>query len=170
MLQFLAKILITPENIVGILLKAVEVFGMCFIFYCLGIKWWKSLIPFYDEFTLYDKVFKHKYITFISNTLFLLLQFRCVSLFKKYIFGNIFTLIKTRKFSELEIDVVYLIFLILIWVITFLICFIFQRVANFKTLKILGLPALFQILTFIIPDIFLLIDAIYVLHKRKQQD
>lgn len=169
MLQFLFKIFVTPENIVGIILKFIEVIGMCFIFRCLELKWWKSLIPFYDEFTLYQKVFKHKYITFISNTLFLLLQFKCVSLFRKYILGNIFTLIKTRDFSELEIDAIYLIVLVLIYCIAFLICFIFQRIANIKALQILRLPAVFQIFTFLIPDIFLFIDAIYYLHKKKKE-
>lgn len=171
MLQFLAKVFVTPENIVGIILKLTEVIGMGFIFYCLELKWWKSLIPFYDEFTLYQKIFKHKYITFISNTLCLLLQLRCISLFKKHIFGNIFTLIKTRDFSELEINAIYLIILFVIWCFTFFICFVFQRIANFKTLKLLNMPSVFQIMTFLIPDIFLFIDAIYYLYKKnKQQD
>ena len=156
MLQFLFKIFVTPENIVGIILKLIEVIGMCFIFHCLGLKWWKSLIPFYDEFTLYQKVFKHKYITSGFEEIY-------------DIFGNIFTLIKTRDFLELEIDAIYLIVLVLIYCIAFLICFIFQRIANMKALQILRLPVVFQIFTFLIPDIFLFIDAIYSLYKKKKE-
>lgn len=169
MLQFLFKVFFTPENIFGIILKAIEVCGMCCLFSCLGLQWWKSLIPFCDEFTLYNKVFKHNYIAFILNTISLLLQFRCVSLFKKYILKNIFIFIETRDVSELNIDLIYLVLLISLWIFTFLICFIFQRVANFKALKILNIPTIFQIFTFIIPDVFLLIDAIYILYRKKNE-
>lgn len=169
MFQFLAKIFLTPENIIGIILKLIEIIGMCFIFVCLNLKWWKSLIPFYDNFILYTKVFKHKWMMFFFNILSLLIQFRCVSLFKKHILGNVWNIIKTKNFDNLDIDIIYLILLIVIWIFTYLVCFIFEKITNYRILKLLELPFLFQVITFIIPDIFLLIDAIYYLHKKKKQ-
>ena len=169
MLQFLTKIFLTPENIMGIIFKLVEVIGMCFLFYCLELKWWKSLIPFYDEYVLYDKVFKHKWFAFLFYSLSFFIQFRCISLFKKHILGNIWTVLQEQDLSTLNIDFVYLIFLVVIWIFTFIICFLFQRMANYKALKLLNIPSLLQIMTILLPDIFLLVDSIYFLYKRKKQ-
>lgn len=167
MFDFLIKVFITPENVAGVILRLCDVIGMCFIFSIFQIKWYKSLIPFYDKYLIYGKVFQHKWLCFISNLIFMFLNMRCLILVKRHLFMNVISFLRTREFSSIEIDVTYLIILLVLEIISVLVLFVFERVCNYRIVKRLQLGTFFQVGTFICPGVFLLVDAIfYRRHNR----
>lgn len=161
MFDFLVKLFITPENVVGVILKLTDIIGMCLIFTIFNIKWYKALIPFYDKYLIYNEVFKHKWICFIFNIIFTGIHTRCLILFKKHLFQNLITFIKMKDISTINIDLWYLIILIVIEIVSFIILFIFERICNYRIVKRLNINIFFQIGTFLCPNIFLFIDAIW---------
>ena len=52
------KFVLTPENVLGLVFQILTIVSMCLIFHAWKEKWWKSLIPFYGTYLLYQHTWK----------------------------------------------------------------------------------------------------------------
>lgn len=168
MYEFLLKIILTPENIIGLILNLLNILSFCFIFKELGEKWWKSLIPIYSTYIIYKHLWKYKYL-FTLEIIFNFINTQCVSIFKKYLIIEIIEVIKKYiKTQILDFDFNFSLLLVcsLCFFISYIIIFIMKRISYFKINKKLNSSLIIIIGTFIIPDIFLLIS--YLVYKNKK--
>ena len=159
------KIILTPENIIGIILNIIALIDMCFIFTLFKEKWWKSLIPFYNIYILYKHTWNNKYICFIE-IISLLLNSKFLSFIRKDIFISIYECIKALIEQEsfyLDLNYGKIFIFLIFYIITYLIVFIFKRITYWKLCSKMQLNIFLKILTFIVPDICLLID--YFVYK-----
>jgi len=170
-LDFLMKILITPENVIGVVLNVLGIVGMCLIFTLWDEGWWKSLVPIYGTYVLYKHTWSHYIGAFVAQTLFALGKMWSLSFSKKHVTSNLFQAVKdyfeTGQFN-LDISISQLLIAIAVFLICLLITWIFRLVTYWKICdKLFIRNPLFKIGVVLFPNIFLLI--IYVYYKRKNR-
>ncbi len=164
------KIWITPENVLGILWSIVTVVGMCLIFHAWKERWWKSLIPFYGTYLMYKNAWKeHKWLFFVQM-LFDLISMASSKFMKKHLTNNLFAAIKTYMETEtidIDISIPYLLICAGLLLISMLVVFLLTRITYLKICDSLGIKSLLlKVGTFIVPQIFLIVDYVYVMRRR----
>lgn len=170
-LDFLMKIFITPENIIGVVINVLGIVGMCLIFTLWDEGWWKSLVPIYGTFVLYKHTWSNYIGAFVAQTLFALGKMGSLSFSKKHITSNLFSAIKdyleTGQFS-LDISISKLLIAIVVFLICLLVTWIFQLITYLKICDKLNVRnPLFKIGVVLFPDLFLFI--IYFYYRRKNR-
>lgn len=168
--DFLIKMFVTPENIFGLIWDIISIVGMCFIFHAWKEKWWKSLIPFYSTFLIYKHTWARYKLLFCVQMSFELMNMVSSKLFKKHITNNLLDTVKnffeTQTF-DIDISVTYLLVFGSLMLISMIAIFVMTRITYWKICDSLEIRNLFlKIGTFILPQIFLIVDYIYVSKKN----
>lgn len=92
---------------------------------------------------------------------------------KKHLTNNLFAAIKTYIETEtidIDISVPYLIICAIVLLISMLVVFFLTRITYVKICDSLGIrSALLKVGTFFVPQIFLIVDYVYVMRKRETQ-
>lgn len=170
-LDFLMKLFITPENIIGVLLNILGIIGICLIFTLWNEKWWKSLIPIYGTFILYKHTWKSYNSAFIIQTIFILMKIVSLSFFRKHITRNLFYAIQNYIETEqwdIDISITKLIIAISIYLLGTFVVWIFSLITYVKLCNQLNVKNVLLIIGILIfPDLFLLITYFY--YKRKNR-
>ncbi len=164
------KLWVTPENIIGIAWSIVTIVGMCLIFHAWQEQWWKSLIPFYGTYLIYKNAWKeHKWLFFVQM-IFDLLSMLSAKFMKKHLTSNLFAAIKTYMETEkidIDISVPYLLICACILLISMLVVFLLTRITYLKVCDSLGIKSLLlKVGTFLVPQVFLIVDYVYVRKKK----
>lgn len=168
------KLWVTPENILGIVWSIVTIVGMCLIFHAWQEKWWKSLIPFYGTYLIYKNAWKERKWLFFVQMLFDLISMISSKFMKKHLKNNLFAAIKTYIETEkvdIDISVPYLLICAIILLISVVVVFLLTRITYWKICDSLGVKNVFLKLgTFIVPQVFLIVDYVYVKKRDKQSN
>jgi len=159
----------TPENIIGLALNIVMIVSMCFVFHAWGEKWWKSIMPLYGTYLLYKHTWKGKKWVFLITLFFNIVNARCLAFARKHIVTNIWHTIKiyieTEKL-DIDISMEQLLVCLLAFLVSALISFLLTRITYMKVCGSLNINNVFlKIGTFILPEVFLLVDYIYYTNK-----
>ena len=165
------KYVITPENILGLLWYMVTIVGMCLIFKLWQEKWWKSLIPIYGTYIIYKHTWKqHKWL-FLVQLACNVLQTKSVGYMRKYIVMDIYhTIMYYVENGQLDVDISVgkLLFCLICAVISALAVFLLTRITYVRICSSLQIHnGLLMVGTFLIPEIFLLIDYWWVVKQEK---
>lgn len=167
------KIWITPENILGILWNLVTVVGMCLIFHAWQERWWKSLIPFYGTYLMYKNAWKKYKWLFFVQMLFDLISMMSSGFMRKHLTNNLFATIKTYMETgtiDIDISVPYLLICALVLLLSMLVVFFLTRITYVKICDSLGIQSLLlKVGTFIVPQVFLIVDYVYLMGKREMK-
>ena len=174
LLDIFVKFLITPENILGLVWSVVTIVGMCLVFHAWQEKWWKSLVPFYGTYLIYKNAWKeHKWLFFVQM-LFDLTSVMSSKFMKKHLKNNLFAAVKTYMETEkvdIDISVPYLLICAIILLISVVVVFLLTRITYWKICDSLGIKNVFLKLgTFIVPQVFLIVDYVYVKKRDKQSN
>lgn len=166
------KIILTPENVLGLIWSIITTVCMCLIFQAWEEKWWKSLVPFYGTYIIYKNTWKQLKWLFLVEIFLQLLSAKCASFIKKYIIHNSFytieTYIKTENFV-VGISVEKVLACMAFLLISALGVCILKRVTYMKICASLSIQNIFlKIGTFLLPQIFLLVD--YAVFYKKQAE
>ncbi|MBQ2802565.1 MAG: hypothetical protein IJF07_01550 [Lachnospiraceae bacterium] len=168
------KLAITPENILGLLWNIVTIVGMCLIFCAWKEKWWKSLIPFYGTYIIYKHTWKNLKWLFVLQLVIDFVGAKATSIAKKHITSNVFESIKTYVETEeiaIDISVEQLFACLVVALISSLIVWILTRITYMKVCSSLQIQnVLLKIGSFLLPEIFLLVDYIYFYNREKKKD
>ena len=164
MLKFLFS-LITPENIINIILSIISIISICLVFDFFNEKWWKGLIPFYGDFVFY-KICYNTGFMIIIEVILNLINVISFSKIRNHLIFNIIDIIKGNFIIE-QIDSKLLIICLIIYFITLFFISIYKRITYLILSKKLGVDIFMQILTFVFPDLFLFIDLFIVKRKAK---
>ena len=164
------KFVLTPENVLGLIWSTVTTICMCLIFCAWQEKWWKSLIPFYGNYLIYKHTWKKFKWLFLVEIGFDTLAAKSTSFMKKHIVNNVFytvkTYIETRQL-DIEISPEQLFICMVLLLVSAVIVFVLKRVTYMKICTSLNITnTLLKIGTFLLPEVFLLVDYIY--YKRKE--
>lgn len=159
------KFVLTPENVLGLVFQILTIVSMCLIFHAWKEKWWKSLIPFYGTYLLYQHTWKRWKWLFLVEMILSLAASGCSKLLRErmidHVFFTIKTFIETKQLEE-NIDLSVLLLYITIVCISTAIIFILKRITYVKICSSLNINnILLKIGTFVLPELFLLLDYIY---------
>ncbi len=163
------KLYVTPENVMGILWNVITIVGMCLVFRAWQECWWKSLIPFYGTYLIYKHAWKeHKWLFFLQM-LFDFLNMTSTKFMRKHVTNNLFEAVKTymeTKTIDIDISIPYLLICGVLVLISTLILFFLTRITYVKICDSLGIQSLLlKVGTFIVPQVFLIVDYVYVMKK-----
>lgn len=163
----------TPENIIGIIIDLSLSAGLCLMFYELGEKWWKSLIPIYGTYLLYKNVYEKAKWLFMIQIIFELVQGRMRSIIRKHVVGSLFYSIKnyfqTRHFDA-DIDIPLMLTCVIILGICMFIVFIMTRITYWKLCSKLNLSIAFKVCSLVIPGLIFIAAYIYIEEFVKKKD
>ncbi len=163
------KLYVTPENIFALLWTVVTIVGMCLIFHAWEERWWKSLIPFYGTYLMYRHAWKKYKWLFFVQTAFDITGMLGSSFMRKHITSNLFDAIKTYIQTEsidIDISISYLLGCAAVLLLSMIVVFLLTRITYVKICESLGIQSvLLKIGTFFLPQIFLVIDYVYVKKK-----
>ncbi len=168
--DILIKLFVTPENIIGLIWDIIPIVGMCFIFHAWKEKWWKSLVPFYSTFLIYKHTWTRFELMFGLQMLFELMNMISAKLFKKHITNNLLDCVKnffeTQTF-DLDISLTYLLVCGSLMLVSMIAVFVMTRITYWKICSSLEISNVFlKIGTFLLPQIFLIVDYIYVCRRN----
>ena len=166
------KLYVTPENILALLWTVVTIVGMCLIFHAWEERWWKSLIPFYGTYLMYKHAWeKYKWVFFVQ-TVFDVVSAISSKFMRKHITSNLFDAIKTYIQTEtidIDISISYLLGCAVVLLLSMIVVFLLTRITYVKICDSLGIQSvLLKVGNFFLPQIFLVIDYVYV--KKKAAD
>ena len=172
--DLLIRFILTPENVWGFIWSIVTTVCMCLIFRAWQEKWWISLVPFYGTYLIYKNAWKeHKWLFFVQM-LFDLTGVMSSKFMKKHLKNNLFAAVKTYMETEkvdIDISVPYLLICAIILLISVVVVFLLTRITYWKICDSLGIKNVFLKLgTFIVPQVFLLVDYVYVKKRDKQSN
>lgn len=166
------KLCITPENILGLIWNLITIAGMCLIFHVWKEKWWRSLIPLYGTYLIYKHAWKERKWLFFVQMLFDLISMVSARVMKKHLTSNLFDALKTYRQTEtidIDINIPYLLICVGLLLVSMVVVFLLTRITYVKVCDSLEIKNWFLKLgTFFVPQIFLLVDYIYV-KKRKNE-
>lgn len=122
-----------------ILLIGISIVSLCLIFKKFNYKWWKALIPVYNQM--------------------IILKVAKLSIF--YLFGVGFSFLSLALILiSIKYDVTRIVFLLIFLVSVLFVEIIFQRVFAYRVSKRLNQSELFSVLSIFFPRVFLLIFAL----------
>lgn len=156
MIDFLLKIFLSPENILGIVFNLLNIAAICVVFHEVGEKWWKSLIPIYSTYLLYRNFWKHKWFCLLEFAL-ILINSRCTAIVRKTIIVDVFEFFVTlieKQTLEMDVNIPLLILCILGSILSAFAVFVMKRITYYKIGKKLEYSALKIILGMISPICF----------------
>lgn len=167
------KIFVTPENVIGIILNILGIISFCFIFNELNEKWWKSLIPIYNTYILYSKLWKHRWIC-ILQFLFVFINTKSLIALKEHLINGILYsvryIIENKEFNH-NFDFVFILITSIFFILSCIIVFIMKRITFIKICYYFNSNLFIKIGTIIIPDVFLFISfIIYKYNKKNKRD
>lgn len=173
LLDLFLKLAVTPENIMGLLWNIITIVGMCLIFHAWTEKWWKSLIPFYGTYLIYKHTWNNLKWLFLLQLGFDFMGAKAVSITKKHITSSLFATIKTYMETEqiaIDISVEQLLICLVLATISSLVVFVLTRITYMKVCDSLLIGNIWlKIGTFLLPELFLLVDYFYYKNKMKKQ-
>ena len=160
------KIWATPENIIGLIFNIIMIVSMCLIFTTWQEKWWKSLIPLYGTYILYEHTWKNCKWLFLVQLIFDVVSARCTAFMRKHVAVNLFHTIKTYiETQQLDIDirVEQLLIAVILFCGSIAVAFVVTRITYVKICDSLCIAnRLLKVGTFLLPQIFLLVDYVWV--------
>lgn len=166
------KLCITPENILGLIWNLITIAGMCLIFHAWKEKWWKSLIPLYGTYLIYKHAWKERKWLFFVQMLFDLISMASARIMRKHLTSNLFNAIKNYQQTDtidIDINIPYLLICVGLLLVSMVVVFLLTRITYVKVCDSLEINNwLLKLGTFFVPQIFLLVDYIYV-KKRKNE-
>lgn len=166
------KLYVTPENIFALLWTIVTIVGMCLIFHAWEERWWKSLIPFYGTYLMYKHAWEEYKWLFLVQVIFDIAGMLSSSFMRKHITSNLFDAVKTYIQTEsidIDISISYLLGCAVVLLLSTIVVFLLTRITYVKICESLGIHnVLLKVGSFFLPQIFLVIDYVYV--KKKLTD
>ncbi len=169
--ELLLRYIFSPERIVGIVWDFLPLIAMCFIFHAWNEKWWKCLIPVYGNYISYKHTWRYPFIVLSVKILFDILQSYSIRFIRKHIVGNVLqAIVEFIKTGEIQftIDMEQILFYLILGLICGFITFIIARCTYAKVCKSLEFNnGWLMVGTFIIPEIFLLVD--YVCWRKNKK-
>lgn len=166
------KLYVTPENILGIIWNFITIVGMCLIFHAWQERWWKSLIPFYGTYLLYKNAWKERKWLFFVQMLFDLISMVSAKVMRKHVTSNLFNAFKSYLETDtidIDISIPYLLICAGVLLISMLVVFLLTRITYLKICDSLGIKSLLlKVGTFFVPQIFLIVDYVYVMRKQRE--
>lgn len=167
------KLCITPENVLGIVWNLITIVGMCLVFHAWQEKWWKSLIPFYGTYLIYRNAWKERKWLFFVQMIFDLISMVSARVMKKHVTSNLFTAFKTYLETEtidIDISIPCVLICISLLLVSMLVVFLLTRITYLKICDSLNIKNLgLKIGTFLVPQIFLIVDYVYAMRKEKSK-
>lgn len=157
MTDFLLKIFLSPENILGIVLNLLNLVAICVVFSEVGVSWWKALIPIYSTYVSYQSFWKHKWFCLLEFA-FLLIDSRCAAIIRKNIIVDVFEFFATlieKQTLEVDVNIPLLILCILGSILAAIAIFVMKRMTYYKIGQKLEYSAGKIILGMISPIFFL---------------
>lgn len=168
------KFCVTPENVLGLIWNLITIVGMCLIFCAWKEEWWKSLIPFYGTYLIYKHAWKERRWLFFVQMIFDLISAISAWIMRRHITSNLFAAVKTyleSKTIDIDINISCLLISAGVLLVSMIVFFLFTRITYLKVCDSLHIKNLgLKVGTFFIPQIFLIVDYIYVMKQVGKND